>query len=105
MTGMTTMMTMEDMTNVLLTALAPAAVILLIALIMQIITGILCYKLARRKGYRGYFFTGLFLGVIGLIYVVGLPDLNAKKDVRLVMKRMVNLHERLSVLEEDGAQA
>lgn len=36
--------------------------------------GVLTFKLAHHKGYKGYFWTGAFLGFIGLIYVVGLPD-------------------------------
>lgn len=44
-----------------------------IALIPSIIMGIFTAKLAKRKGYRGYFFTGFFFNFIGLIYVVGLP--------------------------------
>lgn len=44
-----------------------------IALIPSIIMGIFTAKLAGKKGYRGYFFTGFFFNFIGLIYVVGLP--------------------------------
>ena len=44
-----------------------------IALIPSIIMGIFTAKLAKKKGYRGYFFTGFFFNVVGLIYVVGLP--------------------------------
>ena len=46
---------------------------LAIALIPSIIMGIFTAKLASKKGYRGYFFTGFFFNLIGLIYVVGLP--------------------------------
>lgn len=46
---------------------------LLILLLGAIIMGILTHKLAGKKGWRGYFWTGFFLGIIGLIYVVGLP--------------------------------
>ncbi len=45
----------------------------LLALVPMIIYGILTAKLAGKKGYRGYFFTGFFFNIIGLIYVVGLP--------------------------------
>ena len=44
-------------------------------LLPAIICGILCKKLAVRKGYVGYFWTGFFLNVIGLIYVAGLPSI------------------------------
>ena len=43
------------------------------ALIPSIIMGIFTAKLASKKGYRGYFFTGFFFNLVGLIYVVGLP--------------------------------
>ena len=46
---------------------------LLIPLLPAIISGILTSKLAAKKGYYGYFFTGFFFNLIGLIYVVGLP--------------------------------
>lgn len=50
------------------------AIIWLVVLIgLGIILGTLTKKLARKKGYRGYFWTGFFLNWIGLIYVVGLP--------------------------------
>jgi hypothetical protein len=35
--------------------------------------GIFTAKLAHKKGYRGYFFTGFFFCIIGLLYVIGLP--------------------------------
>jgi len=44
-----------------------------LALIPSIIMGIFTAKLAKKKGYRGYFFTGFFFNLVGLIYVVGLP--------------------------------
>lgn len=46
---------------------------LVIPLLPAIISGILTAKLAAKKGYYGYFFTGFFFNLIGLIYVVGLP--------------------------------
>ncbi len=46
---------------------------LLIPLLPAIVSGILTSKLAAKKGYYGYFFTGFFFNLIGLIYVVGLP--------------------------------
>jgi len=51
-----------------------AAVGFIVFLFQFILFGILTYKLAHRKGYSGYFWTGALLGLIGLIYVVGLPD-------------------------------
>ncbi|MEA4870365.1 hypothetical protein SDC9_161961 [bioreactor metagenome] len=52
---------------------------LIVLFIPAIINGILTAKLAGKKGYRGYFFTGFFFNLVGLIYVVGLP---LKKDAQ-----------------------
>jgi len=51
-----------------------------IALIPSIIMGIFTAKLAKKKGYRGYFFTGFFFNLVGLIYVVGLPLSKDRQD-------------------------
>ena len=53
---------------------------LLVALIPAIIMGIFTAKLAKKKGYHGYFFTGFFFSMIGLIYVVGLPLSKDRQD-------------------------
>lgn len=52
----------------------------IIALIPAVIMGIFTAKLAKKKGYRGYFFTGFFFALIGLIYVVGLPLARDRQD-------------------------
>ena len=49
------------------------ALLSLVALIPSVIYGIFTAKLAAKKGYRGYFFTGFFFTIIGLLYVIGLP--------------------------------
>lgn len=49
--------------------------LLFIFLAQLLIFGTMCRKLAQRKGYEGYFWTGAFLGIAGLVYVAGLPDL------------------------------
>ena len=90
---------MNEQTAYLVATITPFVMMMMIVLVSQIITGVLCKKLARRKGYKGYFFTGFFLGILGLIYVIGLPDHYAKQDMRLALKRLVNLHERVSALE------
>ena len=51
-----------------------------LALIPSIIMGIFTAKLAKKKGYRGYFFTGFFFNLVGLIYVVGLPLAKDRQD-------------------------
>lgn len=65
--------------NAALLGVAVVFIYVAIILIHFIIMGVLCKKLAKKKGYRGYFWTGFFLSVIGLIYVVGLP---VKKKTR-----------------------
>ena len=46
---------------------------MLMFFIPGIICGCLCKKLAAKKGYIGYFWTGFFLMLLGLIYVGFLP--------------------------------
>jgi uncharacterized membrane protein len=55
----------------IITAMAMALLPFIIGLIIM---GIITRKLARKKGYEGYFWTGFFLNIVGLIYVAGLPD-------------------------------
>ena len=90
----------QMLTAAIASVVGTVAGLLVIALIGQIIFGIFCKKLAGRKGYTGYFWTGFFFGMIGLIYVVGLPDLNIRKDMRAVMKRMVGVSDRVAELEQ-----
>ena len=61
-------------------------------LISAIFWGILTMKQAHRKGYRGYFWTGFFLWMAGLIYVVGLP---LSEEARLEdMKKLIKISVR-----------
>lgn len=53
---------------------------IIVALIPAVIMGIFTSKLAKKKGYRGYFFTGFFFNLVGLIYVVGLPLAKDRAD-------------------------
>jgi uncharacterized membrane protein len=53
---------------------------IIVPFIPAIISGIFTAKLAKKKGYRGYFFTGFFFSLIGLIYVVGLPLARDRQD-------------------------
>lgn len=57
-------------------------IILVIVVIVWFACGFLSEDLHRRKGYEGGFWVGFLLGLIGLIYSVGLPDLRAKKVIR-----------------------
>lgn len=54
-----------------------------------IVCGVLTHKLAHKKGYTGYFWTGFFFGLIGLIYVVGLPVEEEKN--KYFMKEAIEL--------------
>jgi uncharacterized membrane protein len=60
--------------------------------LVAVFWGILTMKQAHRKGYHGYFWTGFFLWMIGLIYVVGLP---LSEEMRLDdMKKLVKISVR-----------
>ena len=48
-------------------------ILYLLAILAGVLLGTLTHKLAVKKGYKGYFWTGFFWTVVGLIYVVGLP--------------------------------
>ena len=50
-----------------------ARLALLPFILAGVLLGTLTQKLAVKKGYKGYFWTGFFWTVVGLIYVVGLP--------------------------------
>ncbi len=85
-----------DLTNPFL---LPAVVGALLAVVLiQVIWGILTMKLAHHKGYRGYFWTGFFLGMVGLIYVVGLPLSDEKR--LLDMKKQVQISIRAGLRQE-----
>ena len=65
-----------------------AAGILLNAVIFALLT----MRLAKRKGYHGYFWTGFLFGMVGLIYVVGLPMSDEKRLSD--MKKLVQISVR-----------
>lgn len=49
-------------------------------LFIQLSCAICAHKLAARKHYSGYFWTGFLLGIWGLLYVAGLPVLHAPES-------------------------
>ena len=51
----------------------------IICIIIWIICGFLSMDLRQKKGYNGGFLLGFVLGLIGLIYCAGLPDITKKK--------------------------
>lgn len=60
--------------------------------LVAVFWGILTMKQAHHKGYRGYFWTGFFLWMVGLIYVVGLPLSDEKRLSD--MKKLVQISIR-----------
>lgn len=79
-------------------------IFLLLLIIIQLITsvfyGCLCQRMARRKGYKGYFWTGFFLRLIGFVYVIFLPDLVMRKYTRMCAMKMQIVDDRIVELEE-----
>jgi hypothetical protein len=79
--------------------LLPALIGALLGLVLvAIIWGILTTKLAHHKGYRGYFWTGFFLWMVGLIYVVGLPLSDEKR--LMDMKKQVQISIRAGLRQD-----
>ena len=74
-------------------------IILLLGLIGWFICGFLSADLHRRKGYEGGFWLGFLLGIAGLVYSAGLPDIRAKKVTRNEFGEMI------VISEEDEAPA
>ncbi len=86
-----------DWTNPFLLPAIIGGALLALAL-AAVIWGILTMRLARHKGYRGYFWTGFFLWTIGLIYVVGLPLSDEKRLAD--MKKQVQISIRAGLRQE-----
>ena len=79
--------------------LLPALIGALVGLLLvAVLWGVLTMKLAHHKGYRGYFWTGFFLSMVGLIYVVGLPLSDEKR--LLDMKKQVQISIRAGLRQE-----
>ena len=62
-------------------------IILVLGLIGCFVCGFMSEDLHRRKGYEGGFWLGFLLGIAGLVYSAGLPDIRAKKVTRRRTKR------------------
>lgn len=69
------------------------AVYVITTLFVSIIMGVMTRLLARLKGYRGCFWIGFFLNIIGLIYVAGLPISKElrKKEMREIIRGIDNI--------------
>ncbi len=69
-----------------------------------IICACLTMELYRKKGYDGGFWVGFFLGIIGLIYSAGLPDISKKEnenDQKIIEKKI----EKFKDLTKEQANA
>ncbi len=68
---------------------------LLISIGSLVITGMAAKRLAEKKGFDGYFWTGFLFSVVGLVYVAGLPDVRQTKELEKALKEHEQrLHER-----------
>ena len=74
-------------------------IILVLGLIGCFVCGFMSEDLHRRKGYEGGFWLGFLLGIAGLVYSAGLPDMRAKKVTRNEFGEMI------VISEEDEAPA
>ena len=74
--------------------------LIIIGLIPSILYGCLCQRMAHHKGYKGYFWTGFFLRLIGFVYVIFLPDLIMRKYTRMCAMKMQIVDDRIEELEE-----
>ena len=79
-------------------------IILLLGLIGCFVCGFMSEDLHRRKGYEGGFWLGFLLGIAGLVYSAGLPDIRAKKVTRNEFGEMIVISEEdeASASEEQG---
>ena len=87
---------------IMLVQLLPLLILLLpLGLIIErIIMGMLCKRMAAKKGYKGYFWTGFLLGTIGFVYVIFLPDLRMQKYIAMCASKMQGLEASLSAMEK-----
>ena len=68
-------------------------IILVLGLIGCFVCGFMSEDLHRRKGYEGGFWLGFLLGIAGLVYSAGLPDIRAKKVTRNEFGEMIVIPE------------
>ena len=82
-------------------------IILLLGLIGCFVCGFMSEDLHRRKGYEGGFWLGFLLGIAGLVYSAGLPDIRAKKVIRNEQGEIFLVPEEneASASEEQGTAA
>ena len=73
----------------------------LICIVIWIICGFLSMDLQQKKGYNSGFWIGFLLGIIGLIYSAGLPDITKKKIIKQSNKESVIEYEEINDDVED----
>lgn len=64
--------------------------------IISIGCGVVSHLIARKKGYSGYFWTGFFLWVFGVMYVASLPFSSASSlpvDEQMLLDKYRKLDE------------
>ncbi len=62
--------------------------------------GVLARRSAKRKGHAGYFWTGFFLGALGVAYVAGLPDKYAQWERQALQRKLAEIQRRIPQIEE-----
>ena len=90
----------EFMQSVLMLINGGILIILFVLLFSRVLIGILCKHLAKEKGYEGYFWIGILLGILGLLYVSFLPDLKMRKYLRMCSMKMQIMDSRLDDIED-----
>lgn len=82
-------------------------VIIVLGIIGCFVCGFMSEDLHRRKGYEGGFWLGFLLGIAGLVYSAGLPDIRAKKVTRNEFGEMIVISEEdeAPAEEEQGTAA
>lgn len=87
--------------TVMLVQLLPLLILLLGGLLIErIVMGVLCKKMAAKKGYTKYFWTGFLLGTIGFVYVIFLPDLRMQKYIAMCASKMQGLEASVQAMEK-----
>ncbi len=80
-------------------------IVIIIVVFFATISGGLSKDLQQKKGYDGGFWIGFLLGIFGLIYSAGLPDISKKKIIKRDNEQVIEKIEKKEILpkeEEDN---